>query len=136
MVDNDFFPRHSVPGASLSRRQVAQALDIPLEMAARHGIPPRSSAAELARLQSDPPPWLVQSRANRTGKRPVWVELQCEICGARETARPKKWWPAFDFVLCEDHDPASAPPPAPGWRRSLFDGVGSRFRGVLDTRDP
>ena len=47
-----------------------------LEMANRHGIPNRMSDAEFAELDSNPPPWLAQSRANRTGKRPVWVALK------------------------------------------------------------
>jgi hypothetical protein len=126
----------SSSGSSLSRRQVAQALDIPLEMAHRHDIPSRMSAAELAEIEKNPPAWLVQSRANRTHKRPTWVELRCYICDFHETARPKKWWPAFDFVLCDIHDNDELPAVASGYRRSEFDGVGSRFRGVVDTVDP
>ncbi|WP_125609648.1 hypothetical protein [Specibacter cremeus] len=105
-------------------------------MATRHGLPARLSAAELAELERNPPAWLAQSRANRTGKRPVWVELRCYICDFHETARPKKWWPEFDLVVCEFHDTSALPGPAAGWRRSEFDGVGSRFRGIVDTLDP
>ena len=46
----------------------------------------------MARLDANPPAWLAQSRANRTGKKPVWVELTCDVCGSSEMARPKKWW--------------------------------------------
>ena len=51
----------------ISRRDAAQRLDIPLEMAQRHGIPGWISLEDLAVLETDPPPWLVQSRANRSG---------------------------------------------------------------------
>ena len=43
------------------------------------------SEAELAAIEADPPAWLVQSRANRTGTKPVWVQLTCSICGATES---------------------------------------------------
>jgi hypothetical protein len=121
---------------SLNRRQVAQALDIPPEMAARNGIPSRMKASDVAELDANPPAWLAQSRANSTGKRPIWVELRCHVCDFHELARPKKWWPAFSFVACDFHGDGELPAPAPGWRRSRFDGVGSRFRGFTDTRDP
>ncbi len=121
---------------SLNRRQVSQALNIPPEMAARNGIPSRLSAAEVAELDANPPAWLAQSRAHSTGKRPVWVELRCYVCDFHELARPKKWWPEFTFVMCEFHSSDDLPAPAPGWRRSEFDGVGSRFRGITDTQDP
>lgn len=120
---------------SLNRRQVAQALDIPPEMAARNGIPSRLKAADVAALNANPPAWLAQSRANSTGKRPVWVELRCYVCDFHELARPKKWWPEFSFVLCDFHRNDELPLPARGWRRSEFDGVGSRFRGIVDTLD-
>ncbi|MCC3273778.1 hypothetical protein MUK71_11450 [Arthrobacter zhangbolii] len=117
----------------ITRRQAAQILDIPLEMAIRHGIPPRMEDAELARLQADPPGWLLQSRANRTGKRPVWVELSCTVCGYTETARPKKWWPEFTFLACEDHSVRELPALPDGAVRSEYPGVGSRFIGVVDS---
>nr|MBW4094748.1 hypothetical protein [Acidobacteriota bacterium] len=60
----------------MSRHGVALALDITMEMAAKHGIPARMSDDDFAALQADPPAWLVQSRANRTGKRPIWVHLE------------------------------------------------------------
>lgn len=108
-------------------------LDIPLEMATRHGIPTRMSEAEFAELDQNPPAWLVQSRANRTGK-PVWVQLRCEICGFTEAARPKKWWPEFTYLSCDFHDPFELPEPAPGLARQEFDGIGSRFIGIVDRR--
>ena len=127
---------NSSPRSSLNRRQVAQALNIPPEMAARNGIPSRMSAAEVAALDADPPAWLAQSRANATGKRPVWVELRCYLCDFLEVARPKKWWPDFTYVVCDFHGPAELPQPAQGWRRSRYDGVGSRFVGIVDSQDP
>ena len=116
----------------MNRRDAAIALDIPLEMAKRHGIPARLGEAELAALQADPPAWLVQSRANREGKRPVWVHLTCAVCGFSEAARPKKWWPEFTYVVCDHHRPSEVPRPAPGFIRSEFDGVGTRFVGIAD----
>ncbi|MCU6482581.1 hypothetical protein [Arthrobacter sp. A2-55] len=121
---------------SLNRRQVSQALNIPPEMAARNGIPPRMKESEVAELDANPPAWLAQSRANSTGKRPVWVELRCYVCDFHELARPKKWWPEFSFVLCDFHRNDELPLPQAGWRRSEFEGVGSRFRGIVDTVDP
>lgn len=123
------------PSGSLNRRQIAQALNIPPEMAARNGIPSRLSQAEVSKIDKNPPAWLAQSRANTTGKRPVWVELRCYICDFHETARPKKWWPTFDFVICENHDDSQLPRPKSGSRRSSFEGVGSRFKGIVDTID-
>jgi hypothetical protein len=117
---------------SLSRRDVALRLDIPLEMAQRHGIPSRMSTAELAALEAAPPGWLVQSRANRTGKRPVWVQLACDVCGFTEAVRPKKWWPAFTYVSCDSHSPADLPEPAGALARTEVDGIGSRFVGIVD----
>jgi hypothetical protein len=116
----------------ITRREAAIFLDIPLEMARRHGIPPRLSEDELAELERNPPAWLVQSRANRTGKKPVWVRLECSICGFAETARPKKWWPEFSFLYCDDHGSGEVPPTAPGMVRSEYDGIGSRFIGIVD----
>jgi hypothetical protein len=115
----------------ISRRDAAIHLDIPLEMASKHGIPKVLSAGELAALDAEPPAWLIQSRANRTGK-PVWVELRCAVCGFAEIERPKKWWPAWTALACDDHDPSELPPAAPGTRRETTYGVGSRFIAVVD----
>jgi hypothetical protein len=120
----------------VTRREAAQILDIPLEMAQRHGLPPRLSDAELAELQEHPPQWLAQSKANRTGKRPVWVQLTCAVCGFSEMARPKKWWPSFTYVCCSHHRPSDLPRPAAGLIRSEYDGVGSRFVGMVDVAAP
>ncbi|MCU1574983.1 MAG: hypothetical protein JWO93_3065 [Micrococcaceae bacterium] len=118
--------------AMITRRQAAQHLDIPVEMAQRHGIPPRLTDAELADLDSNPPPWLVQSRANRTGKRPTWVDLSCVVCGVSATVRPKKWWPSFSFVSCSDHPKGQWPTLANGSVRTEYEGIGDRFLGVVD----
>ena len=117
----------------ITRRDVALRLDIPLEMATRHGIPGRITEAEFAELEADPPPWLQQSRANRTGK-PVWVELRCDVCGFAEQARPKKWWPVFSYVSCDFHRADELPQPAAGLYRREVDGIGSRFVGIIDER--
>ena len=116
----------------ISRREAALRLDITLEMAQRHDLPTKMSDAEFTELDTNPPAWLVQSRANRTGKRPVWVQLKCDVCGLDETARPKKWWPAFTYLTCDDHGIDELPPVAAGFTRREFDGVGSRFVGILD----
>jgi len=116
----------------ISRREAALRLDIPLEMATRHDIPTRMSDAEFAALEADPPPWLVQSRANRTGK-PVWVQLTCEICGFTEAARPKKWWPTFTYLSCDFHDLWDLPEPEAGKHRGEVDGIGTRFVGIVDS---
>lgn len=116
----------------ISRRDAALALDISMEMAQRHGIPSRLSQAELTELQDNPPPWLVQSRANRTGKRPVWVHLSCVVCGYTEAARPKKWWPEFTYVFCGHHRNSEVPGILPGEVRSEYEGIGSRFVGIVD----
>lgn len=116
----------------MSRRDAAQILDIPLEMAKRHGIPQRIAESELDAIRRDPPAWLLQSRANRTGKRPVWVTLRCHVCDRTETTRPKKWWPEFSFVICDEHRADEIPAQEHGMRRSQFDGVGDRFIGFLD----
>ncbi|MGO4385797.1 hypothetical protein [Specibacter sp. RAF43] len=129
---NNSSPTHP----TMNRRQVAQALNIPPEMVARHGLPSRMRASDVAALDANPPDWLAQSRANQTGKRPIWVELRCYVCDFHETTRPKKWWPEFTYVLCDFHGKGDLPAPALGWRRSEYDGVGSRFRGVVDTQDP
>jgi hypothetical protein len=116
-----------------TRREAAQRLDIPVEMAQRHGVATSVSEADLAALEADPPAWLVQSRANRTpGARPVWVRLECAICGFTELERPKKWWPDFTFVVCDDHPVREIPRPAAGAIRAEVDGVGSRFVGIVD----
>lgn len=106
-------------------------LDIPVEMAQRGGIPARITEAELTAIDENPPAWLAQSRANRTGK-PVWIQLTCVVCGFSEAARPKKWWPQFTYVSCSDHAHDEVPAPAAGLIRSEFDGVGSRFVGIVD----
>lgn len=121
----------------ISQRDVALRLDIPLEMAKRHGIPARMTDEEFAQLDTDPPAWLVQSRANRTGKRPVWVELTCSICGFSEMARPKKWWPEFTYLSCLEHPYTDLPDVPAGMRRRETDGIGTRFIGVVDSpREP
>jgi hypothetical protein len=117
----------------ISRRDAALRLDIPLEMASRHGIPARMTEHEFAELDANPPAWLVQSRANRTGKA-VWVELNCDICGYREAARPKKWWPPFTYLTCDFHRTDEIPEPAPGLYRREVEGIGTRFIGVIDEK--
>ncbi|MBD8044237.1 hypothetical protein H9638_10510 [Arthrobacter sp. Sa2BUA2] len=116
----------------ITRRLAAQILDIPLEMATRHGIPPKMERSELDELNANPPQWLAQSRANRTGKRPVWVSLECTVCSYREMARPKKWWPEFTHVACFDHSARELPPVPEGCVRSEYEGIGSRFTGIVD----
>lgn len=116
----------------ITRREAALRLDISLEMARRHELPSRMSEAEFAALDADPPAWLRQSRENRTGKRPVWVELRCDVCGFTETARPKKWWPEFEYLSCDHHGADELPDPAPGMSRTEVDGIGSRFIGMVD----
>lgn len=118
----------------ITRREAALRLDIPLEMAARHGLPGRMSEEELAEIEASPPPWLVQSRANRTGTKPVWVQLTCDVCGFTEDARPKKWWPNFTYLSCDHHGIDELPPPRAGRYRSEVDGVGSRFVGIVDAK--
>jgi len=119
----------------ITRRQAAQFLDIPLEMAQRNGIPSRLSEAELAEIDQHPPAWLAQSRANRTGKRPVWVQLRCYICDYSETVRPKKWWPDFSYVVCAHHGMDELPELAVGDRRREYEGIGDRFIGVVEGPD-
>jgi hypothetical protein len=116
----------------ITRRQAALRLDIPLEMAHRHGIPSKLTDVELAEIERNPPAWLIQSRANRTGKKPVWVELRCDICGFTEATRPKKWWPAFTYISCDHHGSDEIPDPEPGLSRREVDGVGSHFIGIVD----
>ncbi|MFF1573365.1 hypothetical protein ACFVWR_11490 [Leifsonia sp. NPDC058292] len=118
----------------ISRRDAAQRLDISLEMATRHGIPSKLSEREFAELDANPPAWLAQSRANRTGKRPVWVQLTCDVCGFTESARPKKWWPDFTYLTCDFHVPTDLPDPLPSLSRREVDGIGSRFIGIVDER--
>ena len=117
----------------ITRRDAALRLDIPLEMARRHGLPARMSPAELADIDAHPPAWLVQSRANRTGSRPVWVQLTCDICGFTEAARPKKWWPTFTYLSCSHHAADELPAPASDYSRSETDGIGSCFIGIVDS---
>jgi hypothetical protein len=120
----------------LTRREAAIRLDIPPEMAARNGIPTRISAAEVDRIDADPPAWLAQSRANRTGRKPVWIALNCVVCDYSEVTRPKKWWPDFSFVACDHHDDGDLPPVRPAWARGRYEGIGTRFTGVLDEPIP
>jgi hypothetical protein len=122
------------PWRMLSRRDAAVRLDIPLEMAAHHGIPSQLREADLAAIEQDPPAWLVQSRANRTGAKRVWVRLECVVCGFGEDARPKKWWPDWDHLMCDDHSPHEAPAPTAGFTRREVGGVGSRFVALVDER--
>ena len=118
----------------ISRRDAAQRLDIPLDMAQRHDIPGWVSEEALAALEQNPPAWLVQSRANRgSGGRPVWVTLSCDICGHNESVRPKKWWPEFTYLSCSDHDIWDLPEPAAGLARQEFDEIGGVFIGVVDS---
>ena len=124
-----------------SRYDAALQLDITLEMAKRHGIPAQISEAELDEIDQNPPAWLAQSRANRTGKKAVWVKLECVVCGYSEQARPKKWWPSFTMLFCFDHEVSAVPKPASETvSREFVYGVGSRFTGVVDaephTDDP
>ncbi|MEF2977324.1 hypothetical protein [Subtercola sp. YIM 133946] len=120
----------------ITRREAALRLDIPLEMAQRHGIPARLSEADIVAIDADPPAWLVQSRANRTGKKPVWVQLSCWVCGYSEAVRPKKWWPAFTYVSCDSHSPADLPRASAGLVRREIDGIGSRFVAIVDEPAP
>lgn len=116
----------------MTRRDAAIALDIPVEMAKRHDVPSRMSEAEFRELNTNPPAWLVQSRANRTGKRPVWVHLVCEVCGFSEYERPKKWWPTFDFVHCHSHSPAQLPKLASGKTRVEYQDISAHMFGIVD----
>ena len=116
----------------ITRREAALRLDIPLEMAHRHGIPARMSEADLNDIETNVPAWLAQSRANRTGKKPVWVQLTCSVCGFAEDVRPKKWWPKFTYMTCNHHDFDELPEPDAGFARTEYDGIGSRFIGVFD----
>lgn len=116
----------------LTRRDAAQRLNIPVEMAARHGLPATLTEAQLGAIEDDPPPWLVQSRANRTGKKVVWVDLVCDVCGSAEKARPKKWWPQLTYLGCDSHQPSQLPRPHPGHHRQEVPGIGSRFVGWVD----
>lgn len=116
----------------ITRREAAVRLDIPPEMALRNGLPARMSEAALARLDADPPAWLAQSRANRTGGKPVWVQLICGVCGSSAMARPKKWWPDFTHLRCDTHGRDELPAVARGFVRGEYPGVGTHFIGILD----
>ncbi|QIM15355.1 hypothetical protein G7067_01310 [Leucobacter insecticola] len=116
-----------------SRFDAALRLDITLEMARKHGIPAQISQADLDELDRNPPPWLTQSRANRTGKRAVWTTLTCALCDYTEHERPKKWWPEFTSLICDAHEILDFPAPAAGTERSFTYGVGSRFTGLTDS---
>ncbi|WP_313813575.1 hypothetical protein [Glutamicibacter sp.] len=116
----------------MTRRDAAIALDIPLEMAKKHGIPGKISEADFRELNANPPAWLAQSRSNRTGKRPVWIHLVCEVCGAEDYERPKKWWPTFDFVHCNIHSPAQLPKLEAGKTRVEYQDISARMFGIVD----
>lgn len=116
----------------MTRRDAAIALDIPLEMAKKHGIPGKISEADFRELNANPPAWLSQSRANRTGKRPVWIHFTCEVCGAEDYERPKKWWPKFDFVHCNTHSPAQLPKLAAGKTRVEYQDISAKMFGIVD----
>jgi hypothetical protein len=117
----------------ISRRDAAQRLDIPLDMAERHDIGTWISEESLAEIEQNPPAWLIQSRANRSkAARPVWVDLTCDICGFTLAARPKKWWPEFTYLSCSDHDIWDLPDPAEGLVRQEFDEIGGHFVGAVD----
>lgn len=90
------------------------------------------TSEEFTEFEQNPPAWLLQSRANRTGKKVIWVHLTCDVCGFTEATRPKKWWPEFTYITCEYHDADELPEPAEGMRRSEVDGIGSRFIGIVD----
>lgn len=108
-------------------------LDIPMEMAIRHDLPTRMTSAQYAELDRNPPAWLAQSRANRTGKNPVWATLTCHYCDYSEQERPKKWWPEWAFLLCDHHATDVVPPPADGIHREAVFGIGTRFVALVDT---
>jgi hypothetical protein len=116
----------------VTRREAALRLDISPEMAVRHGIPSRLSEAEVVELDTNPPPWLAQSRANRTGKRAVWTQLTCDVCGFTESVRPKKWWGTWTYLSCDFHRADELPLPADGMNRREVDGLGSRFIAIVD----
>lgn len=118
----------------LTRYEAALRLDIPLEMARRHELPTRMSEEQLEAMRADPPAWLAQSWANRTGRKPVWVQLTCDVCGYSESVRPKKWWPAFTWITCTEHSPSDLAAPADGLYRQEIDGIGTRFVGIVDSR--
>ena len=118
-------------GRVLSLREAAQWLDVPVEMARRHGLGGRVPEADLWALEAEPPAWLLQSRANRTGK-PVWVVLECAVCGRTERERPKKWWPEWTHLSCFRHAPDEAPAPQPGTVRREVEGIGSQFVALVD----
>lgn len=120
-----------------SRQDAAIQLNINLEMAKRHGIPSHISQAALDEIDQNPPAWLAQSRANRSGKKAVWVTLECVVCGFSEQVRPKKWWPDFTFLFCFDHETSELPKPvSEATTRTFTYGVGSRFTGVVDAETP
>ena len=91
------------------------------------------SEQQFDELDTNPPAWLAQSRANRTGKRPVWLQLTCDVCGYSEAVRPKKWWPPFTYISCTEHSPLDLPELAEGaLARAEIDGIGTRFVGIVD----
>ncbi|MGL4339985.1 MAG: hypothetical protein ACRCSP_06150 [Rhodoglobus sp.] len=118
----------------ITRREAALRLDISLEMARRHDLPSRMTEQQCEALRADPPPWLAQSWSNRTGAKPVWVQLSCDICGFTEAARPKKWWPTCTWMSCRHHHPDELPPLGSGLVRYEVEGMGSRFVGIVDEK--
>lgn len=92
------------------------------------------SESDFSEWEESPPDWLIQSRANRTGKKPVWVQLKCDVCGYDEAVRPKKWWPSFTYLTCEHHRYDELPEPSAGLVRKEYDGIGSRFIGIVDEK--
>lgn len=116
-----------------TRHDAAIFLDIPYEMAKKHDLPMFLTQEELEEINTNPPLWLKQSRENRKGSsKKVWATLECVVCGYDEQARPKKWWPEFTFLACDDHEPSELPAPAEGTQRSFTYGVGTRFLGAVD----
>lgn len=117
----------------ITRREAALRLDISVEMAKKHDMPAKISETELAEMNENPPAWLAQSRANRTGTKAVWVQLTCDVCGFTESVRPKKWWPPFTYLTCDHHSIGDIPLPAAGSKRSELDGIGTRFIAIIDS---
>jgi hypothetical protein len=119
----------------ITRYEAALRLGITLQMASRHGLGSKLTEAEVAELDSNPPPWLAQSRANKSATaRPVWVDLTCDVCGHTEAARPKKWWPVFTYLSCNYHDIGDVPEPEAGLYREEIDGIGTQFVGIVDKK--
>lgn len=62
------------------------------------------------------------------------MHLECVVCGFAEVARPKKWWPDWDHLMCDYHAPYQAPEPPAGFTRHEVEGIGSRFVALVDER--